>query len=47
MHPLSLSVDNQDVVNIKELNKEIENIVLRQNELRTAINEIVVDVEGE
>ena len=33
-------------VDIKELNKEIARIVTRQNELRTAIDEIVVDIEG-
>jgi type I restriction enzyme M protein len=31
---------------IKELNTEIVGIVARQNELRTAIDEIVADLEG-
>jgi type I restriction enzyme M protein len=34
------------VVDIKELNKEIAHIVDRQSELRTAIDEIVADLEG-
>lgn len=38
--------DTREVVDIKELNKEIEEIVKRQNELRTAIDEIVVDIEN-
>lgn len=38
--------DTREVVNIKELNKEIERIVKRQNELRIAIDEIVKDIEG-
>lgn len=38
--------DTREVVDIKELNKEIERIVKRQNELRTAIDEIVKDIEG-
>ena len=38
--------DTREVVDIKELNKEIARIVTRQNELRTAIDEIVVDIEG-
>src|SRR6185369_1194770 len=33
--------DTREVVDIKELNKEIERIVARQSELRTAIDEIV------
>lgn len=37
--------DNREVVDIKELNKEIERIVKRQNELRTAIDEIVRGIE--
>lgn len=38
--------DNREVVDIKILNKEIEEIVKRQNELRSAIDEIVGDIEG-
>jgi len=37
--------DTREVVDIKELNKEIEKIVARQSELRTAIDEIVLDIE--
>ncbi len=40
-----IAKDNREVVDIKELNKEIERIVLRQNVLRTAIDEIVADIE--
>ncbi len=39
--------DTREVVDITELNAEIEEIVARQNELRTAIDEIVKDIEGE
>lgn len=38
--------DTREVVDIKELNKEIKNIVARQSELRTAIDKIVADIEG-
>lgn len=38
--------DTRYVVDIKELNKEIAHIVDRQSELRTAIDEIVADLEG-
>jgi len=38
--------DTREIINIKELNKEIERIVARQNELRTAIDEIVVEIES-
>ena len=38
--------DTREVVNITELNREIEGIVARQQELRTAIDEIVADIEG-
>lgn len=38
--------DNREVVDIKELNTEIARIVARQNELRTAIDKIVADIEG-
>lgn len=37
--------DMQEVVDIKELNKEIERIVARQSELRMAIDEIVNNIE--
>ena len=37
--------DTREVVDIKKLNKEIERIVKRQNELRIAIDEIVKDIE--
>ncbi len=39
--------DTREVVDIKELNKEIKNIVARQSELRIAIDAIVADLEGE
>lgn len=38
--------DTREVVDIKELNKEIAKIVARQKELRSAIDEIVLDIEG-
>jgi type I restriction enzyme M protein len=38
--------DTREVVDIKDLNQEIERIVARQIELRTAIDEIVNDIEG-
>ena len=38
--------DTREVVDIKELNKEIARIVVRQSELRTSIDEIVADIEG-
>lgn len=38
--------DTREVINIKDLNKEIEQIVERQSELRTAIDEIVADIES-
>lgn len=40
-----IAEDTREVVNIKELNKEISHIVARQNELRTSIDEIVADIE--
>jgi len=39
--------DTREVVDIKELNSKIIKIIARQNELRTAIDEIVVDIEVE
>ena len=38
--------DTREVVNITELNKEIKEIVDRQQKLREAIDEIVIDIEG-
>lgn len=38
--------DTREVVDIKELNKEIERIVASQSGLRTAIDEIVKDIEN-
>ena len=38
--------DTREFVNITELNKEIEGIVARQQKLRSAIDEIVADIEG-
>lgn len=38
--------DTREVVDIVQLNAEIEQIVVRQQELRTAIDEIVKDIEG-
>lgn len=38
--------DTREVVDIKKLNKEIEQIVTKQSELRASIDAIVVDIEG-
>ncbi len=38
--------DTRKVIDITQLNAEIAGIVARQNELRTAIDEIVADLEG-
>ena len=38
--------DTREVVDITDLNAKIAKIVARQNELRTAIDEIVADIEG-
>lgn len=38
--------DTREVIDITELNKKITKIVVRQSELRTAIDEIVADIEG-
>ncbi len=38
--------DTREVVDIKVLNKEIGNIVFKQNELRNSIDNIVKDIEG-
>lgn len=40
-----LAEDTREVVDIKELNKEIERIVAKENELRMAIDKIVEDIE--
>lgn len=39
--------DTREAVDIKALNAEISRIVVRQAELRTAIDAIVADLEGE
>ncbi|MGI6423588.1 MAG: type I restriction-modification system subunit M [Candidatus Dojkabacteria bacterium] len=39
--------DTREVIDIKELNKEIEEIVKRQNVLRDSIDNIVREIEGE
>ena len=38
--------DTREVIDIKALNEEIDLIVARQQELRTAIDEIVLEIEG-
>lgn len=38
--------DTREVINIEELNNKIRGIVKRQQELRAAIDEIVLDIEG-
>jgi type I restriction enzyme M protein len=38
--------DTREVIDIIKLNAEIAGIVARQNELRTAIDKIVADIEG-
>jgi type I restriction enzyme M protein len=38
--------DTRETVNITELNAEIARIVVRQNQLRKSIDEIVADIEG-
>lgn len=38
--------DTREAVDITELNARIKTIVARQQELRTAIDEIVADIEG-
>lgn len=40
------SEDTKEVVDIKVLNKELEEIVAKENDLRTKINAIVADLEG-
>jgi len=39
--------DDREAVDIKALNAKIANIVVRQAELRTQIDAIVTDLEGE
>ncbi|TSC52314.1 MAG: type I restriction enzyme M protein [Parcubacteria group bacterium LiPW_41] len=41
-----IAEDTREVVDITELNIKIAKIVARQNELRTAIDEVVADIEG-
>ena len=41
-----IAKDTREIVDITELNTEIARIVARQSELRTAIDEIVADIEG-
>jgi type I restriction enzyme M protein len=38
--------DTREVINISELNADIEQLVLRQAELRSSIDKIVRDLEG-
>lgn len=38
--------DTREVIDIKELNKKISEIVKKENELRKSIDEIVADIEG-
>ncbi|MBT3704776.1 type I restriction-modification system subunit M [Candidatus Peregrinibacteria bacterium] len=38
--------DTREIVDIKDLNVKIKQIVARQSELRTAIDDIVTDIEG-
>ena len=38
--------DTREIIDIAELNAEIENMVARQSELRTAIDAIVADLEA-
>jgi type I restriction enzyme M protein len=38
--------DTREVIDITTLNTKIAKIVARQNELRTAIDEIVANIEG-
>ena len=39
--------DTREIIDIKELNAEIESIVMRQSQLRDAIDEIVKDLEAD
>ena len=38
--------DTREVIDIKKLNAEIEEIVLREAELRDAISNIIEEIEG-
>jgi type I restriction enzyme M protein len=38
--------DTREVIDIKELNNKIEQIVKKQNELRKSIDEIIAEIEG-
>lgn len=39
--------DTREKIDIKELNKEIESIVARENELRAAIDKIIAEIEAD
>ena len=41
-----LAKDTREIIDIKVLNQEIEQIVKKQSELRIAIDAIVKDIEG-
>ena len=41
-----LAKDTREIIDIKVLNQEIEQIVKKQSELRVAIDAIVKDIEG-
>jgi type I restriction enzyme M protein len=41
-----VSEDTREIIDIKQLNKDIESIVARQSELRKQVNAIVSDIEG-
>lgn len=41
-----IAEDNREIIDIKELNIEISRIVAKQNELRSAIDKIIADIEG-
>ncbi len=41
-----IAEDTREIIDITELNAKIKKIVARQNELRTAIDQIVADIEG-
>ena len=38
--------DTREIIDIKELNNEISNIVKRQSNIRTTIDQIMTDIEG-
>ena len=39
--------DNKEVIDIKELNAKIAEIVARQSQLRAEIDQIVAEIEGD